>query len=135
MGNHLLEFQALNTNGLRMVVPASAVVAVSGATSGVGGSDGSVFSAPPAVTAAPNPSPGAVRFTLRGPAGSPAVAQVFDVAGRLVRSWDFVVPQHGQIEWVWDGRGPRGGQPAGGIYFLVARVGADRLARRIVLLR
>jgi hypothetical protein len=134
MGNHLLELQAQNTNGLMMTVPASAVISVSGSSPGVVG-PGQAGAAPPGVTAAPNPSSGDVQFALRGREATPATARVFDVRGRMIRWWSLVIPATGRIEWVWDGRSQRGGAAGGGLYFLVVQAGADRWTRRVVLLR
>ncbi len=135
MGNHLLEFQAHNTNGMMMDVPAATVITVTGGTSGVGGSNGAAGPTVPSLTAGPNPSDGAVQFSLRGKGGLAATARVFDVSGRVVRSWSLIVPTSGGIDWVWDGRSGRGGahQP-GGLYFLVVQIGGERLTRRIVML-
>jgi hypothetical protein len=36
---------------------------------------------------------------------------------------------------VWDGRRERGGERAGGVYFLRVELGSERLTRRIVLFR
>lgn len=133
-GNHLLELQAHNTNGLTLTVPASAVVTVSGGSSGVGGQDGDAGPAVPTLAAGPNPSAGPVQFTLRGRKGTPATARVYNVSGRLLRSWSMTLASSGRVDWTWDGRSPRGSAPAGGLYFLVVEIGSERLTRRIVIL-
>ncbi len=134
VGNHLLEFQALNSNGFMMAIPASVIVTVSGGTTGVVGPEGEAAAVRPFLGAGPSPSDGSVQFSLRGTRGAPATARLFDVAGRVVRSWSLHVPESGQVEWVWDGRAERGETRAGGLYFLVVDVGPERLTRRIVIL-
>ncbi|MGH7681043.1 MAG: T9SS type A sorting domain-containing protein [Candidatus Eiseniibacteriota bacterium] len=133
-GNHLLEFQARNSNDLMLNVPASAVITVSSSTTGVDVPDGNAGPAVPTLSAGPNPSSGPVQFTLRGRHGAHATARVFDVSGRLVRAWSMTIAGSGKTEWAWDGRLPTGGTPAGGLYFLVVEIGSERLTRRVVIL-
>lgn len=141
-GNHLVEWQAWNSNGQSLGIPVSTIVTVAGASASVEGSGGAVESAP-RLDAGPTPSAGPVRFALR--AGSPAarsgadaavaVARLYDVAGRVVRSWRLAVPAGGIAEWDWDARLEDGTAAPGGVYFLAVEIGAERLKRRIVLLR
>jgi flagellar hook assembly protein FlgD len=131
-GNHLLEFQAWNSSGVGVAVPASTVLTVNAA----GPIDGGA-AVPAAATleAAPNPAVGAIGLRVRGPAGRSGVARVFDPAGRLVRAWRIQTSAAGEASWVWDGRRERGGERAGGVYFLRVELGSERLTRRIVLFR
>lgn len=133
IGNHLLEFQAHNTNGRTMAVPASAVITVTGGATGVEGPSGDPGPAIPSLTAGPTPSAGAVQFSLRGRGDATATARIYDVTGRVVQSWSFALPPSGSVGWTWDGRSARGGTHAAGLYFVVVQWGAERLTRRIVL--
>ena len=134
LGDHKLELQALNSNGFEMTAPASVTISV---TNGSGGEPGQVgqVSPRPSLEAGPTPSRGEVRLTLRGPPGARVTAHLYDLQGRAVRSWELDIPSSGQIEWTWDGHTDRGGMSGGGLYFVEARVGGDRLTRRILLLR
>jgi len=134
LGDHKLEPQALNSNGFEMAVPTSVTLSVTNG-SGHGSGQGAQGSAETAFEAGPTPSRGEVRFTLRAAPGARATARLYDVQGRPVRSWAFEIPSSGRIEWMWDGHSDRGGMGGGGLYFVEARVGGDRLTRRILLLR
>ena len=133
-GNHLLEFQALNSSGVGMAVPASAVLEVNNAAGPIDGGTGTV---PVAATleAAPNPAVGAIGLRVRGPAGRAGVARLFDPAGRLIRTWRIQTSPSGEASWEWDGRRERGGERTGGVYFLRVELGSERVTRRIVLFR
>lgn len=79
-------------------------------------------------------APGAARveYVLENPQSGSARLQVFDVRGRLVRSWDDAPSQtvHG-----WDGRGSGGTRVGSGVYFLLAEAGGQRVSRRLVVSR
>jgi hypothetical protein len=79
-------------------------------------------------------APGAaqVEYVLESPQGRSARLQVFDVRGRLVRSWDDAPSQavHG-----WDGRGAGGRRVGSGVYFLLAEADGQRVSRRLVVSR
>ena len=78
--------------------------------------------------------PGAaqVEYVLESPPGRSARLQVFDVRGRLVRSWDDAPSQavHG-----WDGRGAGGSRVGSGVYFLLAEADGQRVSKRLVVSR
>jgi len=141
-GNHLLEWQAWNSNGNSLGIPVSTIVTVTGTSGSVGGS-GEALESSSRLEVGPTPSAGPVRFALR--AGSVtalasggaarAVARLYDVAGRVVRTWRLTVPARGIAEWDWDAKLADGEAAPGGIYFLAVETGAERLKRRIVLLR
>ncbi|HYR69697.1 MAG TPA: FlgD immunoglobulin-like domain containing protein, partial [Candidatus Dormibacteraeota bacterium] len=135
LGNHLLEFQARNSSGRNMLIPASALVTVAGGAASIGGSGTDDAAIHPRLQAGPVPSAGAVRFSLAGRRGSSARARLYDVAGRVVRSWSLALPASGVVDWEWDGRLSGGAPGAGGLYFLVVETGPHRLNRRVVLLR
>ncbi len=134
-GNHLLEFQARNSSGLMTLVPTSVPLSISGGSGTVGDSQGEGTPARAILEVGPTPSAGAVRFALRARGGSSGVARVCDAAGRVVRTWRLDVSTAGRLDWDWDGRLGHGGRAAGGVYFLVVQLNAERLTRRIVLLR
>lgn len=133
VGAHRMEFLAKNSSGFTGLVPDSLPVTVSGGSAG-GPSGGTA--ARPFLAASPTPARGSVRLALHAAAGTVAVARIYDVAGREARVWRLEVPPSGVLEWEWDGRPQaRGGLRAAGMYFLSVHAGADRLSRRIVLLR
>jgi hypothetical protein len=135
IGNHLLEFQAQNSNGRNMVVPASAVITITGGAGSIGDSESEEAALHPRLKAGPVPSAGGVRFSLAGRGGSPARARLYDVVGREIRSWALALSASGDVDWEWDGRASGGAPGAGGLYFLVVEIGPHRLTRRVVLLR
>ena len=105
--------------------------------------DGSVTGAPSpprgpsvrSISASPNPfvERTSLRFVLTEP-GAPRVS-VFDVSGRLVRSF---APTGGAgipVEVVWDGRDARGRNVPAGLYFVRVGAGGPELNWRVVKLR
>jgi hypothetical protein len=60
---------------------------------------------------------------------------IYDVAGRLVRELERGPANAGVYDASWDGTNESGEAVASGVYFVRARVGADRLERKVVLLR
>lgn len=135
IGNHLLEFQAQNSSGRNMAIPASAVITITGGAGSVGGAESEEAALHPRLKAGPIPSAGGVRFSLAGRGGSPARARLYDVVGREIRSWPLALSASGIVDWEWDGRASGGTPGAGGLYFLVVEIGPHRLTRRVVLLR
>ena len=135
VGNHLLEFQARNSNGRDMAIPASAVISVTGGAGSVGGSSSDDAALYPRLRAGPIPSAGGVGFSLVGRGGASVRARLYDVTGREIRSWSLALSASGVVGWEWDGRLLGGAPGAGGLYFLVAEIGPLRVTRRVVLLR
>jgi hypothetical protein len=82
--------------------------------------------------ACPNPSPGSVRFTLRLPAEAAVTIEVFDLAGRGVRTLARGLLSPGDHALLWDGRGSDGSRAASGIYFVRARAPGLEAVRRVV---
>ncbi len=134
LGNHLIEFQARNSNGKSLPIPSSTVVGVAGG-SGTVGESGVSGPAPPWLEAGPIPSAGGVRFALGARGPGRAEARLYDVSGREIRSWRIDVAVGGSSGWEWDGRLRHGAPAPGGVYFLVVQIDGRRLDRRIVLLR
>ena len=132
VGDHVLFLLARNSSGLTGLAPDSVAVVVSGSSGppGVGGG-----SPPARVTAAPTPSRGPVHLSLRAAPGARATAEIFDAAGRRVRSWTMRLPDSGEAQWDWNGSGEAGAPLGSGVYFLRARWAGGALTRRLVLLR
>jgi hypothetical protein len=63
--------------------------------------------------------------------------QLFDVRGRLIRSWDLsgLVPGGGSGQVRWDSRDEAGNRVSSGVYLCMLRVGNQRTLRRITLLK
>jgi hypothetical protein len=60
---------------------------------------------------------------------------VYDVSGRVVRTFD-VTPRHpGRYEVIWDGTNDNGQRVASGVYFCSLEAGGARNTRPVVLLR
>jgi hypothetical protein len=134
IGNHLLEFQARNSNGRSMTIPASAVITVTGGAGAIGGPTVDETALHPRLLAGPVPSAGGVRFSLAGRKGSAGMARLYDVTGREIRAWPLALSASGLANWEWDGRVAGGAPGAGGVYFLVVEIDAHRLTRRVVIL-
>jgi hypothetical protein len=83
--------------------------------------------AAPVLRVYPNPFAGSATIVMRG---FDRVA-VFDVTGRLVRTWKYAHASGGLRRLDWDGSDGRGSRLPGGIYF----VKAGRLVTRVVVLR
>jgi hypothetical protein len=81
---------------------------------------------------APNPSRGRVRFALALPSASTAAVEVFDAAGRLVRTLYAGHAGAGQLPLDWDGLDARGRRASDGVYFLRARAAGATVTRRLV---
>jgi hypothetical protein len=83
----------------------------------------------------PNPFSGDVTIRYRLPADSPSVSiDVFDVAGRLVRTLREGPADAGEHDATWDGTGDQGRRVASGVYFVRAQVAETTLERKVVLL-
>jgi len=84
----------------------------------------------------PNPSRGAVALRLAwgGPAGAAAHVDLFDSAGRLIRSLSTPAALAGGASLAWDGADATGRDAAPGIYYARARVGARTAEARLVRL-
>jgi hypothetical protein len=83
----------------------------------------------------PNPSHGAVRMAFELPAAARVSLDIFDVAGRRVRSLaaqqEFVAGRH---TLPWDGRGAGGYVVSSGMYFARLTAGNVVLNQRVVML-
>ncbi len=82
---------------------------------------------------APNPFRGetVVRFSL--PAAGPALVQVFDVRGRLVRTLASGTRPAGVYALAWDGQDAAGRRASGGVYVVRVAAGRAEATRKVVL--
>ena len=81
-----------------------------------------------------NPFRGQMRFTLRASPGTPARVELFDVAGRRVRTlWEGSLAGT-ELELAWDGRDEAGRGTAAGLYFLRSQAGGKTATVRALKL-
>ncbi|MBD3235689.1 MAG: hypothetical protein GF330_03185, partial [Candidatus Eisenbacteria bacterium] len=88
--------------------------------------------------AAPNPYPASragVRLRFDLPQAGEVDLAIFDVAGRRIRRLVEARREAGVHIAIWDGRGADGRMAEGGVYFTVLRIGQERLARRLLVVR
>lgn len=81
----------------------------------------------------PNPSHGRVRFALQVPHTSSLTVEIVDVRGAVVRRLHHG-PAGGPLDLTWDGRDARGNAARAGVYFAVARTGAELTRAQIIRL-
>jgi photosystem II stability/assembly factor-like uncharacterized protein len=87
----------------------------------------------PDITAQPNPFAGRTVIEFGAPPDADAVVlEIFDVAGRRVRSWRRA-PSAARLSIMWDGRDSRGVPVASGIYF--ARLDGAGPSRTLKIVR
>ena len=86
------------------------------------------------VRTSPNPSRGAVTFTLEA-VGGPARVHLFDLQGRLLRSLDLQIQNGTPASLQWDGRDDAGRPVASGVYSwrLQAQPASDTRGHVIIL--
>ena len=95
---------------------------------------------PPAegsLRSSPNPFNPSTTLVLELPEGSAGRTEIeiYDAAGRRVRSLFSGTLPAGRSEFRWDGLGDSGRAAGSGIYFAVSRTGRLRLERKLVLVR
>ena len=81
----------------------------------------------------PNPSRGTARFELTLVEGAQVEVNVFDAAGRRVRSLARGKMQAGRIPMAWDARDDRGSRVHAGVFFVRASDGVTSRTQRVVL--
>ena len=84
--------------------------------------------------AGPNPFTGSTQIRVDAPAGEAVRVEIFDVAGRKVRSLVDAAATTSTIALTWDGRDDSGTELSAGIYYCRIRAGAESLCRPIVRL-
>ncbi len=99
---------------------------------------GQVVAAGPLVASNyPNPFNPQTRLALaaaREQLGLPLTIEVFDAAGRRVRTLYLGTLERLFLEVEWDGRDERGGALASGVYFARIRLGEQRLSHKMLLI-
>jgi hypothetical protein len=87
-------------------------------------------------SAAPNPfsATTSIQFDIAS-AGDGATIAVYDISGRVVKTFDEPIGRPGRYTVVWDGRNDRGREVASGVYFLALEIGGERDTGRLVYLR
>ena len=83
----------------------------------------------------PNPSNGSVTISYRIPESGAAELRLFDIKGRMIRSWSPENPNPGWNAVVWDGRDETGLVVPSGTYLVRIRVAGLYLTRKIVFLQ
>ena len=86
------------------------------------------------LAAAPNPSRGGLAFTFNVPRPSPVRLEIFDVAGRRIRSLLEDRLMSGAQRLEWDGRAATGAPVSGGLYFARVQAAGSVRTTRIVIL-
>jgi hypothetical protein len=85
--------------------------------------------------ASPNPTAGQASIAFALPADAQARLQVYDTAGRLVRTLLDGHTSAGEGVRTWDGRDDRGMPAAGGVYFFRLETRGQTLTRKLILVR
>jgi hypothetical protein len=85
----------------------------------------------------PNPFTGSTSFaySVEGETSSDVHIGVYDVAGRLVRILVDGPMLPGTYQARWDGRDLAGAPARGGLYFVMGRIGVQRVQTRVTLLQ
>ncbi|MFO8183331.1 MAG: FG-GAP-like repeat-containing protein, partial [Candidatus Aegiribacteria sp.] len=89
----------------------------------------------PTLSCGPNPFGGLLSVRYRGDTGDMASLEVYDLSGRLVRSFGGLELDGSLNELVWDGRDGSGSPAAGGVYLLRLESPGGSAVRRVTLLR
>jgi hypothetical protein len=87
------------------------------------------------VSVDPNPGHGVITVRYVLPAGGHAELQVYDTAGRAVRSASLYHDGEAHTEWQWNGRADDGTELPPGIYFVRVRSGLRASITKVVFLR
>jgi hypothetical protein len=92
-------------------------------------------SGPFAPSVTPNPVTNACRIEYWVPTDGPSFVQIFDIAGRVVRSLPPPSHARGGHSQVWDGRDDRGAQLPGGVYIARIMLPGSSSRVRVVVIR
>ncbi|MBD3336938.1 MAG: T9SS type A sorting domain-containing protein [Candidatus Eisenbacteria bacterium] len=85
------------------------------------------------LSASPNPMRTWTQIRYRGPGGSGASLEIFDVSGRRLQTLHSGALPEGLKVWEWDGRDGAGRRAARGVYF--ARMTLDETVRSLKILK
>jgi flagellar hook assembly protein FlgD len=91
-----------------------------------------------AIRVSPNPTraDAVVQFRIGEESTGPVQIEVYDAAGRHVRTLlDDVVTRGGTYRAAWDGRDAHGAESASGVYFVKVRTRLAQRMEKITLLR
>jgi len=83
----------------------------------------------------PNPSRGAAVFTIEADRAGAQRLRVFDMRGRLVRSFEDSVTTAGARKVTWDGRDSMGKDAPAGVYLVTLEVAGRSVSNRVSLVR
>jgi hypothetical protein len=101
----------------------------------VGGEEGDLPLAPELLPNTPNPFNPETVFRFAVPEATDVKLEVYDLAGRHVRTLVDGLVQAGWQTARWDGRSDRGGMVASGVYFCRLEAGSRELSRKVVVLK
>jgi flagellar hook assembly protein FlgD len=87
-----------------------------------------------ALRAEPNPARASQALTFTLPARGPATIEIYNVAGRRVRTLGGDVLEAGTHRFAWDGRDQAGGRAGAGLYFVRLTSGAESASTKILRL-
>ncbi len=87
------------------------------------------------LASSPNPSRGAMSFTLELPVAGDVAVEVFDLSGRRIASMPHGQLSAGRHALPWDGRGMDGAAAAPGVYLARVSAGGRTAATRLVRMR
>lgn len=96
------------------------------------GVEQSTLAIPPGITPYPNPFSGNLNLSYAGSGDASTELQIFDVTGRLIRSYK---PSNSVGTLVWDGKDNSGRRTSPGVYFIRFRSGSVNQTKRIVRLQ
>jgi hypothetical protein len=83
----------------------------------------------------PNPVRGPVRILLTVPQSSKTDVAVYDVTGRLVRTWDLGTSATGRYDLAWDVTDSHGQAVAPGIYFIKVGTAEQAASAKVIVLK
>jgi len=87
------------------------------------------------LAAHPNPFNPTVQITYTVPKPGRVLIQVWDVAGRLVRTLEDAQRAKGTYQAMWNGNNDAGAMVASGVYFCRMSVGSAAMTHKLMLLR
>jgi len=86
----------------------------------------------------PNPFSNITQFVLNLPAdsrGEDAKFLIYNVSGRLVKTFSLVSNHYNPVTFTWDGISDSGGLLSSGLYFGVLKYGEDEIQKKIIMIK